>query len=203
MAIVQTWVRTPARPKGVLHKNLQFWDFIITSLLHHYCIIITSLLHQYYSLLQIHYYILLHQILGFVGWWCAIDGLERFNHSSNESWLHSCHVDTGTFKSIEVSTLMSLATESWGRQRDSPIVNHAMVSHCWNMQGPGTSASAASKPSLHWVSMRGPLLARNQMWGPGQRRRALERTPRPSAHRQGTRCAHISTRCAGEVYITL
>ena len=38
---------------------------------------------------------------------------------------------------------------------------------------PGTSASEASKPASHWVSMV-PLLARNQMWGPEQRRRALE-----------------------------
>ena len=46
-----------------------------------------------------------------------------------------------------------------------------------------------------------PLLARNQMWGPEQRHRALERALRPSGHRPGTSCAHISAtgRCAGEV----
>ena len=36
-----------------------------------------------------------------------------------------------------------------------------------------------------------PLVAWNQMWGPEQRRRALERAPRPSGHKPGTCCAHI------------
>ena len=53
--------------------------------------------------------------------------------------------------------------------------------------------------SAYWV----PILSRNQMRGPVQRRRAPKRALRPSDHRSGTSCAHISARYAGEVYITL
>ena len=59
----------PARPKGVLHKNLHFSDVINTSLSHHYYVTITSLLHHYHviitSLLH-HCYIIITHYYNFI-----------------------------------------------------------------------------------------------------------------------------------------
>ena len=54
-----------------------------------------------------------------------------------------------------------------------------------------------SRPVLdYWF-----IVTMNQMRGLEQRRRAPERAPRPSGHRSGTSCAHISPRYAGRSII--
>ena len=77
----------------------------------------------------------------------------------------------------------------------STVTNPTLMSHGWNKQGP--QAGLVPVPQQQANPLRTgsacgvPLLARNQMWGPEQRRRALERAPRPSGHKPGTCCAHI------------
>ena len=74
----------------------------------------------------------------------------------------------------------------------------------WNMhwQDPGTSASAASKPSSHWVStpgMRGPPTCAEPDVGSRTVSPSSGTCPGPSGHRPGTSCASAQCPYIGQV----
>ena len=76
------------------------------------------------------------------------------------------------------------------------------MSHSGTIPGPRSGHGTGQYPgSCNQIRSTlfalGPLPALHQMRGPTKRHRAPECAPRPSGHRSGTSCAHISPRCGG------
>jgi len=76
------------------------------------------------------------------------------------------------------------------------------MSHSGTIPGPRSGHGTGQYPgSCNQIRSTlfalGPLPALHQMRGPTKRHRAPERASRPSGHRSGTSCAHISPRCGG------